>query len=424
MRTEQRQMRMDGSPNQGLSRRQVTQTMAGAAVAALAGVRPGRTQSVPTLTIGVLLPQSGYLAQAGQACQRGVEIAPAILADMGYAVEILGADTESNPEVARSRAEKLIGDGAHVLVGAFSSGDTAAIAQVCEQRGVPLVINIAAAPQITEQGYRTVFRNFPTSPTLIRNGLGLMKDLFAATGTTPATAVFLHANDTFGRANKAALDALFPTMDMPFEIVEAISYDPRAQDLAVEVTKARARRPDLVIVTTRANDAILIVREMVKQRFEPMGLISPGSPGFYDEQFYDVLGSFSDYCITNLPWVNPHSELAQRLAAAFQARYPDVRYAGFQFNVGFTFEALLIAADAARRAGSTASEALLEALRTTALADKVMIGGPIRFDATGQNQTIASAAVQNRGQAPTVVLPATAAETAPVFPMPGWRDRA
>ena len=81
---------------------------------------------------------------------------------MGYPVELIDADTESKPEVARTQAEKLIRDGAQILVGAFDMRRRpAAIAQVAEQNGVPFVINIGADPAITEQGYKFVFRNFP-----------------------------------------------------------------------------------------------------------------------------------------------------------------------------------------------------------------------------------------------------------------------
>ena len=193
------------------------------------------------LKVGVLLPRSGLLAQAGQACQRGADIAPKLLADMGIQIEILSADTESSVDVARARTEKLIQDGANVVVGAFDSGQTIAALQVCEQHGVPLVINVAAAPPITEQGYKTVFRNFPTSGALVKNGLALMKDLFQASGTTPKTAVFLYANDTFGQANKAAIDAILPGLDMPFKLVESISYDPNAQDLEIGRASCRER---------------------------------------------------------------------------------------------------------------------------------------------------------------------------------------
>jgi branched-chain amino acid transport system substrate-binding protein len=408
----------------GLTRRDFGKATLAASAAALVLTRAPAFAQDTVLKVGVLLPRSGYLAQPGQACQRGADIAATLLPELGFRVEVLNADTESNPDVARSRAEKLIQDGAQVIVGAFDSGQTTAAAQVCEQRGIPLVVNIAAAPQLTEQGYRTIFRNFPTSPTLVGNGLALMKDLFATTGTTPRSAVFLHANDTFGQANKAALDKLFPTLDMPFPMPEAISYDPKAQDLAVEVAKARATGAELVIVTTHANDAIMIVREMVKQRYEPMAVVSPGSPGMYDEQFYKVLGKYSDYCISNLPWYDPKSPLARKVEKTFKDKFPSDRFEGYAFNVGFTFEAVLIAADAFKRAGTGEPAALLDALRQTNLSEKIMLGGPIQFDAKGQNNAIASACVQNFKLRPTVVLPKENAEAAPVFPMPGWQKRA
>src|SRR3954470_2968864 len=111
------------------------------------------------LKVGVLLPRSGFQAGIGQDCFRGVEIAGPILKDLGLPpLQIMNGDTETNVDVARTRAEKLISDGAQLLVGAFDSGQSTAMAQVAEQKGIPYVINIAAAPPITEQGYKFVFR--------------------------------------------------------------------------------------------------------------------------------------------------------------------------------------------------------------------------------------------------------------------------
>src|SRR5690348_11959512 len=120
------------------------------------------------LKVGVLLPRSGAQAGIGQDCFRGVELAGPLLKDAGLPdLQIMNADTETNVEAARSRAEKLISDGAQLLVGAFDSGQSTAIAQVAEQKGIPYVINIAAAPDITEQGYKFVFRNFPTAGMIL-----------------------------------------------------------------------------------------------------------------------------------------------------------------------------------------------------------------------------------------------------------------
>jgi branched-chain amino acid transport system substrate-binding protein len=189
------------------------------------------------------------------------------------------------------------------------------------------------------------------------------------------------------------------------------------------VTKLRSLNPDLVMVVTRAGDAIKLVRDMVRQRFEPKGIISPGSPGLYDEEFYQALGPLADYPIYNLPWVNPKARMAQTLEASFKSANPNFRFAVDCFNVGFTFEALLVAADGFKRAGTTTGPELMKAIHATDIPDRVMIGGPIKFDDKGQNVGIPSAAVQNRNRTPTVVLPAAAATMEPVLPMPGWQGR-
>jgi branched-chain amino acid transport system substrate-binding protein len=408
-----------------ISRRTFSIATAGTLAAAVTPFNILRAQGGP-LKIGLLLPRSGVQAQIGQSCQRSVEVLPGILDYLGYKarVEILSGDTESNPDVARSRAEKLIQDGAHVLVGAFDSGQSAAIAQVAEQKGVPFVINIAAAPQITEQGYKYVFRVFITAPQLVRQGLTLMKDVFAATGKTPKTAVFLHINDTFGQANRTAVDRLFPTLDMPFKIVETIPYDPATKDLSVEVAKAKATGADLAMVVTRLNDAIIMVREMVKQRWEPMGIMSPGSPGMYDAPFYSTLGKYAEYCISNVPWFNPKTELTRQTIETFKKAFPKDDPGPHMLNMGYTLEAIVVAVDAYTRANTTNGKALADALRSTRIEKRVSLGGPITFDGKGQNNSNLCASIQNRGGRPVVVLPKEAAEMAPVFPMPGWAQRA
>src|SRR5215510_7133683 len=241
------------SARAGVSRRSFA---AGAGAAALlAGTAPFnivRAQGGP-LKVGVLLPTSGAQASIGQDCKRGADLANAIFKDLGLPeLAIMNADTETNVEVARARAEKLINDGAQLLVGAFDSGQTTAIGQVAQQKGIPLVINIAAAPPITEQGYKFVFRNFPTAPMISADAMTNQKEIFEATGKAPKSVVFMHVNDTFGTA--------MSKFNMPYQIVETISYDPTARDLSVEVAKAKATGAEALLMVSRLNDAILITR--------------------------------------------------------------------------------------------------------------------------------------------------------------------
>jgi branched-chain amino acid transport system substrate-binding protein len=403
-----------------LDRRQFALGAAAAGATLVAGGFVGRPRAAAPIKIGSLLPRSGFEALIGQGCQRSVELARKMLPEMGYSFEVIDADTESKPEVARTQAEKLIRDGAQILVGAFDSGQTYAIAQVAEQNGIPFVINIGSDPAITEQGFKFVFRNFPTSIMLGSNGLGRFNDLFKATGTSPKTAVLMHVNDTFGQSMLKGINALMPKLNLPFEIVDTIAYDPQTKDLSIEVAKAKAAKADIHMVVTRLNDAILMVREMVKQKYEPMGIISPGSPGMYQTQFLKVLGKYAEYAVTNVPWLDPKQPLAHTFEAAFKKAYPDDVC---DIDAGFTFEGILICADAYRRAGSGKPEALVEALKATDIKDRVMLGGAIAFNEKGQNVNLPSASVQNRNGKPTVVLPAENAELKPVFPVPGWSQR-
>ena len=405
-----------------MRRRQFSQAALAGVVSLLNPFSIVRAQA-QKLRVGVLLPRSGFQGFIGQSCQKGADLAPGVIKEMlDVDIELMNADTETNVDTARTRAERLIQEGAHVLVGPFDSGAAAAIAQVAEQRGIPFVINIAAAPQITEQGYKFVFRNFQTAPDIVRNGLALIGELFQATNTVPRTAVFMHVNDTFGQAMAKGIGAFMPRLtQLPFKIVDTISYDPAAKDLTVEVSKAKATNADFLMLVCRLNDAIILRREMVKQRWNPMGIVSPGSPGMYEEQFYRTLGKLSEYCISNVPWYNPTSALTKTVEKAFLKQNPKDKLVFHGLNVGFTFEAILIAADAFKRAKSTDPKTLADAIRKTNITNKMSLGGPIKFNEKGQVEGIGSACVQNLNLTPTVVLPVNAATAKPVFPMPGYK---
>ena len=394
--------------------------LAGTAASALAAPAIVRAQG-GALKVGVLLPRSGYQASIGQDCFRGVELTNPILKDIGLSeLQFLNADTETNVDVARSRAEKLIADGAQLLMGAFDSGQSSAIAQVAEQKGIPFVINIAAAPPITEQGYKFVFRNFPTAPTILGDAFTNQKEIFEATGTTPKTVVFMYANDTFGTAMAQAIPNVLPKFNMPYTIKETISYDPTARDLSVEVAKAKAAGPDALLTVSRVNDAILITRELVKQRWSPMGILSMG-PGWYEDQYLKTLGKLGDGPLSFVPWYDPNKKLSKALEAALAKKYPEI---SLNTNHVYTFEALLVAADAYKRAGSSDPKALADAIRATNITENVSPAPSISFNAKGQNDKMKNSAIQNRGGKLVTVAPKAASNAKAEWPVTAYDKRA
>ena len=373
------------------------------------------------LKVGVLLPRSGIQAGIGQDCHRGVEIAGDILKGLGLPpLEIMNGDTESSPDVARARAERLINEGAQLLVGAFNSGQSTAIAQVAEQKGIPFVINIAAAPPITEQGYKFVFRNFPTAPMILSDAFANQKEVFAASGVTPKSVVFMHVNDTFGTSMAEGRSAAcFPSSTCPTRSPRPSPTIPAARDLSVEVAKAKATGADGLLLVSRLNDAMLLTRELVKQRWTPTAILSMG-PGWYEDQYLRTLGKLADGPMSFVPWYDPNKKLSQQLEAALAKAHPGIN---LNTNHIYTFEALLVAADAYKRAGSTDPKALADAIRTTNIKDNVSIGPGISFDAKGQNVTLKNAAIQNRGGKLVTVAPSAAANAKPELPIAPYDKR-
>jgi branched-chain amino acid transport system substrate-binding protein len=229
----------------------------------------------------------------------------------------------------------------------------------------------------------------------------------------------MHVNDTFGTSMQKGISAVMPRFNMPYTITEQIAYDPTARDLSVEVAKAKATGAEALLMVSRLNDAILLTRELVKQRWSPMAVLSMG-PGWYEDQYLKTLGKLSDGPMSFVPWYDPNKKMSKQLEAALAKAHP-----GFNLNTNhiYTFEALLVAADAYKRARSTEPKALADAIRATNITDNVSIGPGIQFNEKGQNDKLKNAAIQNREGKLVTVAPKTAANGKAELPMKPYDKR-
>src|SRR4029077_5096442 len=121
-----------------------------------------------------------------------------------------------------------------------------------------------------------------------------------------------------------------------------------------------------------------------------------------------------------VPWYDPNKRLSKQLESALAKSY-----AGVNLNTNhiFTFEALLVAADAYKRAKSTDPNALADAIRTTNIIDNVSTGPGISFDAKGQNEKIKNSATQNRDGKLVTVAPKGATNATVQWPMLAYDKR-
>src|SRR5262245_39054452 len=116
---------------------------------------PQRGQ-LKTSNIGAIHPGTAPPAEPGQACRLGAQMAVdavnaagGIKGKNGLKLELILGDTQTKPENGRVEAERVVSQGAQMLLGSFDSGSTNAMVSVAQQRRVPFLIDIAAADPIT-----------------------------------------------------------------------------------------------------------------------------------------------------------------------------------------------------------------------------------------------------------------------------------
>jgi ABC-type branched-subunit amino acid transport system substrate-binding protein len=174
----------------------------------------------------------------------------------GMKLELLLGDTQTKPDVGRTEAERVVNQGAQMLMGSFDSGSTAAMVPVAQQRHVPFLVDIAAADPITanvakavkdgQQKLQYVYRNFPTGSTFGRKAVQYFSEIFQDAGASPKRVVLMYCNDLFGQNSAKGFQAAHAAAKPSWDIVEVIPWPEPPQDLSTEVSRAKAARPDVI----------------------------------------------------------------------------------------------------------------------------------------------------------------------------------
>jgi branched-chain amino acid transport system substrate-binding protein len=405
-------------------------TLTGAAAVGLP--RPLRAQP-KTFKVGVIHPVTGPLAEPGQACRLGAQMAAdainaagGIKSLGGMKLELLLGDTQTKPDVGRTEAERVISQGAQLLIGSFDSGSTAAMVPVAQQRRIPFLVDIAAADPITanvakavkegQQKVQYVYRNFPTGSSFGRKAVQYFGEIFKEAGVSPKRVVLMYCNDLFGQNQSRGFVAAHKAASPAWEIVETIAWPEPPSDLSTEVSRAKAAKPDVIAPITRPASAQLLLPEIRKQRIEMMGIVGPGSPGLYEAGQLAVLKEDLEHVLTSVPWPNFKNPKTGAVAEEYKKRASGKT---FDTNSGYSYDAMFVAADALERAKSTEADAIVEAIKKTNLSTGLMqYGGPIVFNELGDNPNAIPTMIQILGQKPVAVWPKESALQKVVFPRP------
>ena len=118
--------------------------------------------AAPELVIGRVLPETGSLAASlGGALIAGVELAVADINAQGGNVKLLAGDSATDPDVAPETVNRLLGEGAHVIIGAGASGVSQSFIQTLSDAQIPQCAASNTSPSFSSQAnadfyFRTV----------------------------------------------------------------------------------------------------------------------------------------------------------------------------------------------------------------------------------------------------------------------------
>jgi len=422
------------SERRGTDRRTFLKTGGAAAGAtALAGFPAVLRAQTPAFKVGVVHPVTGPIAEPGQACRLGAQMAAdainaagGIKSLGGMKLELLVGDTQSKPDVGRTEAERVIGQGAQMLMGSFDSGSTAAMVPVTQQRRIPFLVDIAAADPITanvakavkegQQKVQYVYRNFPTGSSFGRKAVQYFGEIFHEAGVSPKRVVLMYCNDLFGQNNAKGFQAAHAAAKPSWDIVDVIPWPEPPQDLSTEVSRAKAAKPDILAPITRPASAQLLLPEIRKQRLDILGIVGPGSPGLYEAGQLAALKEDLEYVMSSLPWANFKNPRTQKVAEDYLKRSGGKT---FDTNSGYSYDGMMLIADILERAKSTDPDTIVDAIKKTNYTNGLMqYAGPVVFNEIGDNPNAVTTMVQILGQKPVAVWPREVALQKFVFPRP------
>jgi branched-chain amino acid transport system substrate-binding protein len=373
-----------------------------------------------TVTIGSIHPLTGALALDGEQMDNAVQMAVEDLnsaGDLPVTLEVASADTQGEPELGQSEAQRLIDEGAIALVGAYQSAVTTNIATVAAREQVPLVIDVAVADAILSEENQYVYRIQPNATSMGEFGAQYLVDVAEAAGEEVATVGYMHEQTDFGTSVFDAFNA--KAEELGIEVVESVAYDAFAQsDYTTEVQQVVAANPDVLVVTGYYNDGVAIAQNVADVQPDLKAVYGVANGAFDLPQFPGDAGDAAPFYFDS----NYHFDATNDRVNDIRSRYEEEFGDQMRTPAVLSYQAVEVVAEAVKGADDPTDPAALNAaIRSVEVADPLLtFPGPITFDETGENPNARPVVMQVIEEEIKQVYPQEFAEADPVFPAVPW----
>mgnify|MGYP001627443398 CR=1 FL=1 len=338
-----------------------------------AGESPVAASGELVVRIGHAAPLTGPQAHLGKDNENGVRLAIEELNAKGIEIggrkarfEMISEDDQADPRIATTVAKKFVDDKVNVIIGHLNSGTTIPSSRIYHDAGLVQVSPSATNPKYTQQGYAGAFRVMAND---IQQGKALgefaVKDMGAKRIAIidDRTAYGQGLADEFEKAVVANGGSV---------IVREYTND-KASDFTAILTKIKGQNPDVLFYGGMDGQGAPMARQM-----KTLGLAAKflGGDGINTAEFMKLAGPAAEGVTSSLPGV-PLESMPK--GPDFKQRF-EAKYGVIQLYAPYCYDAMMVIAEAMRRAGSAEPAKYLPELRKT---EHDGVTARIRFDDKG-----------------------------------------
>jgi branched-chain amino acid transport system substrate-binding protein len=393
------------------------------AASLLAYATAAQAQDCAEILIGAALSETGKYSANGKNTREGYEFAIETIKKAGgvkiggkcYNFRIKYYDDESTPARGAQLAERLISqDKIQYMLGPYSSGLTKAIAPVSEKYKIPMVEAEGASRSLFTQGYKYLFAVLSTSEQYLNTAIALAAEKAKASGKKPSDVkvAMIFESDPFSLDVRAGVVEDMKKFGMKAVIDDKLPRD--LSDMTAFLTKVKALKPDLLLVSGHEKGAATAARQLGEMKVQvPMVALTHCESAKVVQEFPQAAEGL--LCPTQwaetLSYEDPLFGSAAKYDAAFKAA--NTSYKTVPYQTAQASAAIYVLKDAFERSGSLDKEKLRNALAET---DLMTFYGKVKFAAAGNNIAKPMVLRQIQGGKYVVVAPTKYASAKVVWP--------
>jgi branched-chain amino acid transport system substrate-binding protein len=314
------------------------------------------TSASGDIQVGEFASLTGATASFGQSSHKGTQMAfDEINADggvLGRKMRLVTEDDQSRPGEAATVVRKMISrDHIVALLGEVASSRSLEAAPICQQAGIPMISPASTNPKVTEVGdqiFRVCFID-PFQGTVLSK-FALSKNWKRVAILTDVKQDYSVGLSQFFKANISANGG---------EVVSEQSYSSGDKDFKAQLTAIKGAQPDAILASGYYTEAGLIALQARELQIAAPLLGGDGwdSPSLVEVGGKAIEGSFFSNHFSAEDPTPAIQEFLKKYRAKFNAE-PDAMAA-------LGYDSAMILADAIKRAGSTESGKLRDAIAAT-----------------------------------------------------------